>query len=170
MPSTLYNLHTDGDDPDIRDLLKRLHAKTSVLDSGCYQWNGCKTDDDYGLISYQNKQWRINRLIYTLSYGPIPESKLVCHSCDNPSCWYHGHLWLGDNQDNTQDMWAKGRESKHVRGRKIGESSKLTADEVIEIRKLLEEGILTQSEIGQKFLVTGVMISRIKLGKAWAWL
>lgn len=166
----LYSLRTDGDQADVRDLIKRLSAKTSILDSGCYHWNGCKSVDNYGLISYQNKQWRINRLIYTIHNGPITDSKLVCHSCDNPSCWYHEHLWLGDHQDNTQDMWAKGRESKRKRGRKIGESSKLTADEVIEIRKLLEEGILTQSEIGHKFFVTGVMVSRIKLGKAWAWL
>ena len=49
----------------------------------------------------------------------------------------------------------------------LNPNSKLTEKDVIEIRIDLKEGILTQKEIGEKFGVSQVTISRIKLNKNW---
>jgi len=57
-----------------------------------------------------------------------------------------------------------------MREKKKGENhpkSILTEQDVIEIWKLLDEGILTQKEIGEKFGVCRRTISAIKTGKIW---
>lgn len=164
MPS-LYNCRHSG------DVLERLNAKTYICpNTNCWIWQGSVVDDGYGVISFLAQQVRVHRLSFELHKGPIPSGLLICHTCDNPSCWNPDHLFTGTWQDNTRDMWNKGREGKFKRGRKLGESSKLCKREVLEIRQLIKEGILTQREIGYKYLVSDVMVSRIKLGKAWSWL
>jgi hypothetical protein len=44
-------------------------------------------------------------------YGMVPAGKIVCHTCDNPPCVRHSHLFLGTHADNTLDMILKGREN-----------------------------------------------------------
>jgi len=48
-----------------------------------------------------------------------------------------------------------------------GPNSKLTEQKVIQIRILLDEGILTQKEIAKKFGVSHVTISDIKNNRSW---
>jgi len=55
-------------------------------------------------------------------------------------------------------------------GKYLGENSPnhiLTEQDVIQIRKLYDEGILTQREIGKMFGVSNYTVSLIKLGKTW---
>jgi len=70
---------------------------------------------------------------FIIKYGEIQEGLCVLHHCDNPSCVNPEHLFLGTNQDNSDDMKQKGRQA-----RISGEShwkSKLTDKQVCEIRK-----------------------------------
>jgi predicted XRE-type DNA-binding protein len=46
-------------------------------------------------------------------------------------------------------------------------TSKLTKEQVLEIKELLHEGIVFQSEIAEEYNVHQVTISKIKLGKIW---
>jgi hypothetical protein len=39
----------------------------------------------------------------------------VCHTCDEPRCCNVNHLWLGTAQENTNDMWYKGRQSFNLK-------------------------------------------------------
>jgi transposase len=48
-------------------------------------------------------------------------------------------------------------------------SAKLTEEQVIEIKRMLKQGIKS-SEIAKRFNVSFQLISRIKLGKNWGWL
>ena len=50
-----------------------------------------------------------HRLVWELTYGPIPATMCVLHQCDNPACIEPSHLFLGTQQDNIADMVAKGR-------------------------------------------------------------
>lgn len=169
MPS-LYNCRHDGDQvpSHIKEVLDRLESKTNTcIISGCWIWLGSTVDDGYGVISYLNQQTRIHRLSYELHKGPIPSGLLVCHTCDNPPCWNPNHLFTGTYQDNSRDMAAKGRGGKTL-GMKLKISKKLTENDVRQIRIEITKG-RSNRDIGNEYLVSDVMISRIKYGKAWEW-
>jgi len=64
----------------------------------------------------------------------------------------------------------KGENNPMFGSKRPGEKSghhTLTEQDVIQIRRLCDEGILTQREIGEKFGVSQVTISDIKRGKIW---
>lgn len=109
----------------------------------CWIWTGSKKSDGYGAVEVNRKSMSAHRIAYELTYGPIPKGMLVCHHCDNPSCCNPSHLFLGTYKDNRLDCVRKGREG-HEGGAPPGHkpaSTKLTSDQVLEIRKLHGEGI-----------------------------
>lgn len=99
----------------------------------CHPWTAAR-DRGYGKFTIRGKgQFRAHRLAYELTIGPIPEGLNVLHHCDNPPCCNPAHLFLGTQQDNVNDMYAKGRGNCST-----GERSwraKLTANDVREIRR-----------------------------------
>jgi len=103
-----------------------------------------------------------HRLSWELTNGP-PGDKYVCHKCDNPRCVNPDHLFLGTHQDNMDDMVAKGRRfavSTSGAGPSNG-AAKLTADEVRSIRRMYAAGGQSQAQLGQRFGVVGVVVSRV---------
>jgi len=88
----------------------------------------------------------------------------ICHKCDNPICTNPQHLFLGTPIDNVQDMIKKGR--RKLVASEDSSGAKLSKDEVIEIKKLLNEGI-SLTEIGKRFNVHLVTIHDIKYNKTW---
>ena len=75
----------------------------------CFEWNGRKTNEGYGIVQVKGKQLLIHRIVYTGCFGAIPEGMQVCHKCDNRLCINPHHLFLGSNEDNRIDMVKKGR-------------------------------------------------------------
>lgn len=100
-------------------------------DDECWPWTGTSYGGYGKLTSEQRVQWA-HRVSWELANGPVPPGLFVCHRCDNPPCVNPGHLFLGTNQDNMDDMQSKGREA---RGERMG-SAKLTDSDVIDIRTL----------------------------------
>ena len=99
-----------------------------------------------------------------LFVGDIPEGKCVCHSCDNTKCVNPIHLFLGSQLDNVRDRVTKGRGCQDK-----GEASsgaKLTGEEVIKIREMVEFGCL-QREVARRFGVSPGTISHIICGDTW---
>lgn len=162
-------------------ILKRV---SNVND--CWEWQGKITKCGYGEITINQKYRLVHRLSYEVFRGKIPEGLLVCHSCDNKKCINPDHLWVGTCKENIQDAKNKGL-LPNLKGRKVSEetriklknrryelpktqnenhwNNKLSNDDVLEIRKMLEIGF-KQYEIANRYGVNSSVISKIKTGKA----
>ena len=55
-----------------------------------------------------------HRVMYEACHGPIPEGKIILHTCDNPKCFNPNHLKLGTMLDNYLDNVSKNRENLHT--------------------------------------------------------
>lgn len=144
--------------------MKRFWEK--VDKSGyCWEWQGYITRDGYGETSYQSKTIRAHRLSYILTYGNNINGRCVLHKCDNRKCVRPDHLFLGNRAENCADMRNKKRHVIPV-GSHNGKS-KLTEQQVREIRGLYASGQWTHRSLGKRFGVNHSTIGFILRGEAW---
>jgi hypothetical protein len=136
----------------------------------CWEWKSFIHPSGYGWVNFKGRMRQAHRVVYELVNGPIPEGEgfhgtCVCHKCDNPKCIRPDHLFLGSHSDNMRDKKVKGR-SVALKGESHG-NSKLTAEQVVEIRRLRAEG-LTLRAIAGRFGVSDVQVCNIVRGKNWS--
>lgn len=167
-----------GRKPGAKDLVprkQRPRVPTNELfwrhvdkSGGCWIWTGGKNDDGYGLMNVRlgvNK-WA-PRLAHRLSAqfaGMHIDGISVLHRCDNPPCVNPGHLFLGTREDNVADMDRKGRRGS-LKGSAHG-NSKLTDEQVIEIRRLRASGS-RGIDLARRFGVSPSAIVWITKRKQW---
>lgn len=92
----------------------------TVTASGCWEWNGKRNDDGYGIfnagrLGYENA--RAHRAVYECFVEPIPDELQLRHKCDNPPCVNPDHLIPGTAADNSRDMVKRRRHRAHGRRR-----------------------------------------------------
>jgi hypothetical protein len=145
--------------------------------SECWIWQGSCMPKGYGHMSIQNKSNTAHRVSYAAHIGDIPDDMCACHKCDTPQCCNPDHLFLGTKAENIRDRDAKGRKAtgdrcgartkpeKFQRGENHFKS-KLTVDDVLEIRRLGKEG-LKPSQISKQYPVTDAAIFLILTGVNW---
>jgi hypothetical protein len=143
----------------------------------CWPWTRTPTRDGYGraVIDGNPPKWELaHRTSYRLSIGPIPDGLNILHSCDNPPCCNPRHLRPGTHADNLQDSYDRGRRdprliarvvTDYVNGERSG-MSKMTASQVLEIRRRLKAGE-SQGQLSKIFPVGQAAISSIALRKTW---
>ena len=131
--------------------------------TSCWPWRGMRDKNGYGRVHIMRTVFRVHRLSYELFYGTPPEGRLVCHSCDNPSCINPSHLFLGSAADNQRDMVEKGRGRTGERNGK----AKLVAEEVQQIRALYATGEWTQHQLARRFGISQLTVSNIVTRKTW---
>ena len=151
-------------------LAKRLWAKVDVRGpDDCWPWLGAKTGSGYGTIrggiSSGGKMLSVHRVAWELVNGPIPDGMCVCHHCDNKPCCNSTHLFLGTDTDNQADRVRKNR-SYHPAGEKNAQS-RLTAEQVLEIRHRYAEGNTTQRELAGEYGVGSQHISSVICKHRW---
>jgi len=141
----------------------RINPETS-----CWEWQLCLDKSGYGWVCYMDKRERAHRLSFILLSNPskevtIEKGMLVCHTCDNPKCVNPTHLWLGTYKDNWDDSVHKNRNTK-------GEAhglSKLTDDDVLDIRYKYSTGFWTQTKLALEFGVDQSTISDVVRRTIW---
>jgi len=137
-------------------------------DKECWEWLASVDEHGYGYF-YSDKRIKAHRYSWELyNNREIPDDLFVCHTCDNPSCVNPHHLFIGTNQDNQLDAVRKGR--NYFPYGEMQANSKLTEQDVKEIRFLYSSGNYTLAELGNLYGVTFQQISRIVNRKRWAWL
>ncbi len=74
----------------MKTLMDRFMAKVDKTDT-CWLWTGA-TADGYGQIWNGKKVVYAHRLIYEITYGPMPEGKQTDHLCRVRHCVNPDHL------------------------------------------------------------------------------
>ena len=176
MQFTLSNIQTNMTRPTGENIAAKQKADARFLSkiyksSDCWIYTAGKDWDGYGAFCVTTDgiefSWRAHRYSYQLHKGPIPDSLLVLHSCDNPSCVNPAHLFVGTSKENTHDMIAKGRrKTVYLKGELSGRAI-LTAEKVLVARKLHYESKQSFRKIAEFFGVSVGCIQHAVTGKNW---
>jgi len=116
---------------------------------GCWEWIGSKNPKGYGCFRVRGTLKPAHRVAYDLFVGIIPEGLRVLHKCDNRACVNPKHLWLGTNQDNTNDMISKGRDNLRTQQKYFTREEKLAAHR--EVGKRYRDRINPNRQIKQRY-------------------
>jgi hypothetical protein len=188
---------SDGNDTSTMDLAERIERLTTPEpNTGCLLWLGALIGSGYPGIKVGRKMRRGNRVVWEAAHGPIPDGKIVMHTCDNRSCLEETHFRIGTPAENSADMVRKGRQASGDRsGRRLypdrygnaegdkhwsrrsperlnpkrGEdnhNARLTEDQVREIRSRRSSGE-SLNEIASVFGVTFQTVSEIARRRSW---
>ena len=115
---------------------------------GCHEWTGgYRTTHGYGDVTIGGERWTVHRLAWKLADGEIPRGMAVRHVCGNRACINVEHLALG-----------RGGE------RRASAATKLTADQVAEIRRRYSAGRCGQRQLAAQFGVDPTTVNRIVRG------
>lgn len=130
----------------------------------CWNWQGSRQAKWHG--QWRNSSGAIeptHRAAWRLFVGVIPDGLHILHRCDNPICTNPSHLFLGTQSDNMKDMWLKRRGRPGVSlGVKHG-MSKLTPDQVADIRYSGSPG----SELAKKYSISQTTVCDIRKRRSW---
>lgn len=114
-------------------------------------------------IENQPRTLLVHRLVAEAFLPAPPAGKdCVCHHDDDPSNNRPDNLFWGSKADNSADMVRKGRS---VRGERV-KGAKLTADQVMDIRRRLASGE-NQYEVAAQYGVGQANISMIAKRVTW---
>lgn len=142
--------------------IESFWSKVYKTDS-CWIWTGAKEGGRYGSLKVNGKNTKAHRYSWEIHNGKIPEGNVVMHSCDNPKCVNPDHLSVGTTKDNVTDRVQKGRSAI---GEKSG-ASKLSLEQVSEIRRTYKFRVVTKVALAKKFSVAVSTIDSILLNKTW---
>jgi hypothetical protein len=91
--------------------IARVKARCTIVENGCWLWNGFLNHKGYGQTGWRGKNAFAHRRMYMVVHGisKLKTEQTVCHSCDVRNCCNPDHLWLGDAAANVLDSAIKKR-------------------------------------------------------------
>lgn len=144
---------------DFNRLLKNTNKNgmiCSVELGKCWEWMKVLNHKGYGRINISKKIMLAHRVVWLYFYKEIPKGLFVLHKCDNRKCVNPNHLFLGTNQDNTNDMIKKNRLKK---GKELPHT-RLFENDVTNIKQLYLNGV-SQRKIAKVYGVAQQTISKV---------
>ena len=119
----------------------------------------CKIDPRKPRVDGYVRTWKdyAHREAWIEANGPIPTGLCVLHKCDVRNCTEPSHLFLGTKAENNQDRSQKGRTSRH--------NSKLSMEQVREIRKLYPS--MSQRKLASQYGVSQRAIGNLLRGQTY---
>lgn len=116
-------------------------------------------------LTYKGKPMIAARAVWIEATGEDPGDRQVLHTCHRgeEGCINFRHLYLGDHDQNMQDMVDAGRQAS---GEANGNAD-LTGDQVLEIRQQYATGLVSQRALARAYGVSQGTIWQIVSGKTW---
>jgi hypothetical protein len=150
--------------------LADLEGWYDITESGCWEWNRNRYAGGYGRVSVHGmpnmprKRIRAHRLAWFLVTGEWPP--VVRHYvCDNPPCINPEHLRAGTQQDNVDDMVAKGRNFViPTVPRELHPRTKVSASQILEMRARHKAGGVTYADLGKEYGISRNQARNLVLG------
>lgn len=136
----------------------------------CLEWpfSRLRRPWPYGVSRKKGRTILAHRAAFEMTYGSLVDGLSVLHHCDNPPCYRPSHLFSGTALDNHNDAVVKGRKSQSAPPRRgeDNERSKLTSEQVLEIRRLKRLGHRSV-DLARRFKVDKSLIYLIHSRKCW---
>jgi ribosomal protein S13 len=82
----------------------------------CWRVGGRGTRNGYARARYAGRDWQVHRISWVLANGPIPDGKMILHTCRTRDCCRPTHLYVGDAKANIQDAIRDGTHFSRYRG------------------------------------------------------
>lgn len=120
----------------------------------CWLWKGSHGKQAHAKV--HGKMTSASRVAWILFVGEIPSNLFVLHTCDNPMCVRISHLFLGNHQNNMDDMVSKKRSLSGERN----PAAKMSNATAILIRKDFADGV-RQCDISRKYNVHKCCVSDV---------
>lgn len=159
-PMIVYGRIMERETPEHRYFW--LHVTKSADPNACWLWNTGTDIENYGKATWENKPILAHQLSWFIEHGVMPKMALL-HSCDVPACVNPNHLREGTCKENSEDSVQRGRNIKGSRH----PLAVLTESKVRRIKRLLQQGRLSQRAIADQFKVNKSKISHINTGISW---
>jgi hypothetical protein len=92
------------------EMMAHLLKHRNITERGCWEWTLSVSKSGYGKVKWRPRDLRVHRVAMHLWNGfDLEDSRIVCHSCDNPRCFNPDHIWVGTHSENQQDSVRKKR-------------------------------------------------------------
>jgi len=145
---------------------KRFWSKVDKRgENECWNWIGRLNQNSYGQFDLNKSPKKSHRISLFLEKGEPPiDKQFALHTCkQNPKCCNPNHLYYGNYKDNERD---KVKDGTHSKGETQG-SSKLTEEQVREIRKKYIPYKYTIKKLSKEYFISQAVICEIINNKYW---
>lgn len=143
----------------------QIRSRSIENHMGCWIWTGHRTNTGYGYLFTNKTKYLVHRVSYTVFNGPIPEGMLIRHRCHNSLCCNPLHLEPGTDRDNWLDMLVDGHTRLLEQSGSDNHASKLSEQQVYDIRTEFAKGIKSANEIAKDFGITRRTVERTVNGE-----
>lgn len=146
---------------EIHRFLRFLDIPDGYDEDVCWPFTGTLVHG-YGQFIYDQNSRQAHRISYRMHCGGIPAGMSVLHDdtrCQTKSCCNPRHLRVGTHAENIREAIENGAELGPSRSVE-GSNSKLTADEVREIRRRSRDEETTYPDLAEEYDVSATTIYR----------
>ncbi len=137
-----------------------LPEKSTGVKSRCWLWLGSVTDNGYGRFNYEGDRHSVTRFAWKLKTGRDPGPLTVSTRCQNKTCVRHLLSRTRSDLGKATVGHLKHQGEDHP-------NAKLTAKQVLRIRKLYATGKFQQKNLAERFDVSRSSLRKIVRKESW---